>query len=97
MVKLRAVALTALQETLRKKVSYLVLFLAVLVLMAIGSQMLFFRMAVQAGETRVVQHMRAQFVTTVVHVWSVAAFFLALFLGAVSLWSEISARTIVSV
>jgi ABC-type transport system involved in multi-copper enzyme maturation permease subunit len=95
--KFRVIAMTALQETLRKKVSYLVFLLLVIVLIAISSQLLFLRMASHAGETRVVEQVRASFVMSVVHTWTAAAFFLALFLGSVGLSSEIAARTIVSV
>ncbi len=52
MVKLRAIALNALQETLRRRVLYVVLFLTVVILGIAASQMVFLQMARAAGETK---------------------------------------------
>jgi len=95
--KLLVITLTAFQETFRRRVFYLVGFLTLLVVIMIGSEMYFMRMARQAGETEMIRHMGMDFMQTIIGVWDFAAFFLAFFLGAVGLSSEISARTIVHI
>ena len=97
MDKLFAITLTAFQETFRRRVFYVVLLVALLVTIIIGSQIVFFRMAQQAGETKMLTNMGQGFMQTVLGVWDFAAFFLAFFLGAIGISSEISARTIVHV
>jgi ABC-type transport system involved in multi-copper enzyme maturation permease subunit len=95
--KLFAITLTAFQETLRRRVFYIVLLLSLLVVIMIGSQMFFMRMARHAGETQIVTNMGVHFMQMIVGFWNFAALFLALFLGAIGVSSEISARTIVHV
>lgn len=97
MAKLRAIALTAFQETLRRRVFYIVLVLAVIVVTGISSEMFFMRMAQRAGETKMLTTMVAQLVRGILQIWNTAALFLALFLGAIAISSEISGRTIVHV
>ena len=53
--KLRAIGWTAVQDTIRRKVTYLVAFLALLILVIITSQMATVTMATDAGETKVVE------------------------------------------
>jgi Cu-processing system permease protein len=95
--KLRVITLNAFQETLRRRVFYIVLLLALLIVIVIGSQMFFLRMARQAGETQMITNMGAQMMQMIFSIWQMAAFFLALFLGAIGIASEISAKTIVHV
>lgn len=97
MDKLLVITWTAFQETFRRRVFYLVGLLTLLVVIMIGSNMYFMRMAQQAGETEMIQRMGVGFMETIVSVWDFAAFFLAFFLGAIGISSEISARTIVHV
>jgi ABC-type transport system involved in multi-copper enzyme maturation permease subunit len=95
--KLLPITFTAFQETLRRRVFYLVLLLALLVTVTIGSQMFFMRMARQAGEAQMIVEIANAFMNTILGVWDFAAFFLAFFLGAIAVSSEISSRTIVHV
>lgn len=97
MDKLLAITLNTFQETLRRRVFYIVLLLALLVLIAIGSQMFFLRMARQAGETKMITTMGMQIIQMILGVWQFAALFLALFLGAIGISSELSARTIIHI
>jgi len=55
------------------------------------------RMARQAGEAQMIVQIGNYFMKTIISVWDFAAFFLALFLGAIGVSSEISARTLVHV
>jgi len=75
----------------------LVLLLALLGIVTIGSEMFFMRMARQAGEAQMIVQIGNYFMNTIVGVWDFAAFFPAFFLGAIGVSSEISARTIVHV
>lgn len=97
MVKLRVIALNALQETLRRKVLYIVLFLTVIVLALTASQMVFLHMATAAGENKIAASVALKTVQAMLGIWSAAAFFLALFLGAIGISAEISSKTIVHI
>src|SRR2546423_2694970 len=97
MVKLRAITLTSFQETLHRRVLYLVLILAVLIIAAMSTEMLYVRMAREAGETEAVAGMARNLFQQILATWDFAAFFLALFLGAVALSSELKSKTIVTV
>jgi ABC-type transport system involved in multi-copper enzyme maturation permease subunit len=97
MVKLRAIVLTSFQETLHRRVLYLVLILALLIIAAIGSEILYMRMAVRAGESEAVSKMAGDFFQQILNTWDFATFFLALFLGAVAISSELKSKTIVTV
>ena len=97
MDKLRAITLNSFQETLRRRVFYIVLLLALLILLAISSQMFFLRMARQAGEVQMITRMGVELMKMILGVWQVAALFLALFLGAIGVSSEVNAKTIVHV
>jgi ABC-type transport system involved in multi-copper enzyme maturation permease subunit len=97
MVKLRAIILTSFQETLHRRVLYLVLILALLIIAAIASEMIYVRMAVQAGEAEAVAKMARDLFHQILGIWDSAAFFLALFLGAVAISSELKSKTIVTV
>jgi ABC-type transport system involved in multi-copper enzyme maturation permease subunit len=95
--KLIVITWTAFQETLRRRVFYIVALLALLVIIAISSEMFFMRMARKAGETVVVFDVGRQMVEGIFGIWDFAALFLALFLGAIAVSSEISAKTIMHV
>jgi len=95
--QLHAIALTAIQETLRRKVLYVVLILTVIVGLVTGSSMAVIQMATESGEAALGDAVRARLATTALSLWSAAATFLAVFLGAVGLSSETTARTIVNV
>lgn len=97
MGKLRAIMLTSFQETLHRRVLYLVLILALIVIALLCSEMVYARMAEQAGETQVVSHMAKEHFERILDTWDFAAFFLALFLGAVAISSELKSKTIVTV
>jgi ABC-type transport system involved in multi-copper enzyme maturation permease subunit len=95
--KLRAITLTSFQETLHRRVLYLVLFLVIVVIAITSTEMLYVRMARQAGETEVIDQIGRRLFQHVLGIWDFAALFLALFLGAIGLSSELRARTIVNV
>lgn len=95
--KIRAVAVTAFQETLRRKVLWVVLALIVVIGFFMASSMIMLRLASQAGEAEIGQSIRSSIVSGALGLWSGAAVFLAVFLGAIGLSSETSARTIVGV
>jgi ABC-type transport system involved in multi-copper enzyme maturation permease subunit len=95
--KLFIIALNAFQETLRRRVFYVVLLLAMLLVLGISSEMFYLRMARQAGETQIMASIGAQLMQSILGAWDFAALFLALFLGAIGVSSEINAKTIVHV
>jgi ABC-type transport system involved in multi-copper enzyme maturation permease subunit len=95
--KLLAITYAAFQETFRRRVFYVVFLLALLIVLLIGSQMFFLRMARQAGETEMMATIGQDVVKMVIGIWNFAAFFLAFFLGAIGISSEVSAKTIVHV
>jgi ABC-type transport system involved in multi-copper enzyme maturation permease subunit len=95
--KIQAIAVVALQETLRRKVLYIVAVLVVLAVVFVGSGMVMLRMATQAGETETAESITTGFVQVVLGMWSFGGLFLGIFLGAVGISSEVSARTIVNV
>ena len=97
MVKLFAITVNAFQETLRRRVFYVVLLLTLLIVAGISSEMYFLRMARKAGETQVLMRMGTHLMQGVLQTWNVAAVFLAIFLGAIGVSAEISAKTIVHV
>ena len=97
MVKLRAITLTAFQETFRRRVFYLVILLSLLVVIMIVSQMYFMRMARQAGEAIVILDVGRSIMREIIGIWNFAAFFLAFFLGAIAISAEVSAKTIVHI
>lgn len=97
MDKLLLITLNAFQETLRRRVFYVVLLLTLIIVIGISSEMFYVRMARQAGETLVLASMGARLMQQILGIWEVAALFLALFLGAIGVSSEIGSRTIVHV
>ena len=97
MDKLIIIALNAFQETLRRRVFYVVLLLSLIVVIGISSEMFYLRMARQAGETQILASVGAELLKQVLGIWDFAALFLALFLGAIGVSSEITAKTIVHV
>src|SRR4051812_11837971 len=97
LAQIRAVALNTVQETLRKRVLHVVAVLMVLILLGIFSQQRVLQMAADAGEMTMIANLRAEFVRQAMGLWDFAAAFLALFLGAMGVVSEINARTIVNV
>ena len=97
MDKLLAITLTAFQETLRRRVFYVVLLLCLIIVIGISSQMFFVRMARQAGETQILARFGVELMQGILGIWNFAGLFLALFLGAIGVSSEISAKTIVHI
>jgi ABC-type transport system involved in multi-copper enzyme maturation permease subunit len=97
MGKIWPIACTAWQETIRRQVFYIVLLIVVLVGAGIVAQQAVLRMAAAAGESATVAQLHASFVKNALIEWGVAARFLAVFLGAVGLSSEIGKKTIVHV
>jgi ABC-type transport system involved in multi-copper enzyme maturation permease subunit len=95
--KLLLITLNAFQETLRRRVFYVVLLLSLIIVIIISSEMFYVRMARQAGEMQVLAGMGARLMQQILEIWQFAALFLALFLGAMGVSSEIGAKTIVHV
>ncbi len=96
-VQLRAIALTAFQETLRRKAFYLVLVLVLFILAIMAAQTVTVHMASEAGETTMVAQMHTDVVTEILSVWTFASSFLALYLGAVGVSSEVTGKTLMNV
>ncbi len=96
-VKLRAIAWTAFQETLRRKVFYLVAFVALFVIAGIAAGSVTVGMATDAGETEIVSSLRTDTVRQILGIWEFAVGAMALYLGAIGLASEINGRTLVHV
>lgn len=97
MDKLLLITLNAFQETLRRRVFYVVLLVSLIVVLGISSEMYYLRMARQAGETQVLAAVGVRIMEQILGIWDFAALFLALFLGAIGVSSEINAKTIVHV
>jgi ABC-type transport system involved in multi-copper enzyme maturation permease subunit len=95
--KLRAIATTALQETLRRKVLYVVLVLVLLIGLIVGSSTVLLQMAAESGEAGVAESVRSSVVASALGIWSTASSFLAVFLGAIALSTEVTGKTIVNV
>jgi ABC-type transport system involved in multi-copper enzyme maturation permease subunit len=93
--QIRALALNAFQEVLRKRVLYVAAILIVLVAIIIFSQIKLLEMAGEAGEST--GGISGNFVQQTLGLWNFAASLLALFLRAVGLSSEITAKTIVHI
>jgi ABC-type transport system involved in multi-copper enzyme maturation permease subunit len=91
------VALTSLQETLRRKVLWIVFVLVVLIGMIVSSTTVIMKMATESGESAMSDSIRSSLVASTLGLWTAAGTFLAVFLGAVGLSSEVTARTIVTV
>jgi ABC-type transport system involved in multi-copper enzyme maturation permease subunit len=91
------VALTSLQETLRRKVLWIVLVLLVIIGMIVSSSTVILKMATESGEAGVSDSIRSSLISQTLGLWTSAGVFLAVFLGAVGLSSEVAARTIVTV
>jgi hypothetical protein len=92
-----AIAVTALQEVLRRRVLYIVLVLLALVGLMTVSGSLFLSLASESGETEIAARISASVVSQALGLWSFATTFLAVFFGAIGFSSEVTARTIVSV
>lgn len=95
--KIHVIAVTAFEETMRRRVFYVVAILAVLIGAITAASTLALRMAMEAGETEIASTVSTQIVESTIGVWQTAAMFLAIFLGAVAVSSEITAKTIVNI
>ena len=96
-LKVRTIAWTAFQETLRRKVFYLVAFVALIVLAGMASDSVTVNMASEAGEAEIASSFRTDTVMHILGVWEFAVGVLALYLGAIALSSEITGKTLVNV
>jgi ABC-type transport system involved in multi-copper enzyme maturation permease subunit len=94
---LLAIAGTSVQETVRRRVLYVVIFLIVLLAALVASGMAVLRMAIQSGESEAAASITSGFVQMTLGLWGFATLCLSIFLGAVGISSEVSARTIVNV
>jgi len=95
--KIRCIALTALQETMRRRVFYVVVILVVIVAAVMVGSMGFLRMARESGEKEIVSTITAGYVQNFLGIWQAATMFLAVFLGAVGISSEVTAKTLVNI
>jgi ABC-type transport system involved in multi-copper enzyme maturation permease subunit len=92
--KLRAIASTTIQETMRRKVFYIGLALLALILFSVISGQTTMSEANDAGETQIVLLGHTQMLETVFEVWSRMVVMLAAYLGAVAMHAEVTAKTI---
>lgn len=95
--KIALVAATAFQETLRRRVLWLVVILIGIIGLVMAENMWMMHMASDSGETGTANAIRVDLITSAFGIWTVAANLLAVFLGALALASESTGRTIVSV
>lgn len=93
----RILAINALEETLRRKALYILLFVGLLITLRGIYGLVYMGMAEYAGETELLTQMRGQFVLSMFATMGLAGELLATFLGAVGLSTEIKHRTIVPV
>ena len=92
--QLRALTLNALQEVLRKRVLYAAGILVVLIIAIIFQAWGVLQMADEAGE---LTSLSSSLPLQAIGLWDFTAMMLAVFLGAVGISSEVSAKTIVHV
>ena len=69
-LKIRGIALTMLQETLRRRVLYVVAFMMLITLVIIISGQVALRMAAESGETSIATGIREGFVQNVLGTWT---------------------------
>ncbi len=96
-IKVSAIAWTAFQETMRRRVFFFVAFIALIVAAGIASEAVTVQMAQDAGETRLVSELHTDTVLQILTTWQVAVGALALYLGAIGLSSEVAGKTLVHV
>jgi len=94
---LRLIAAKSLKSILRRKLPYLALLLAALVLMVVVSSIAFLQMAREAGEIDAAQTMQVQSIQSVFGIWTFATMIVGIGLGAGTISSEVKAGTIVPV
>jgi ABC-type transport system involved in multi-copper enzyme maturation permease subunit len=94
---LRLIAAKTLKAIFRRKLPYLVLILAVLVLLIVVSSHAFLRMARDAGEIEAAQALQVQSIESVFGIWFLAALVVGIGLGAGTIASEVRSGTIVPV
>lgn len=94
---LRLIAAKSLRTIIRRKLPYLALILAVLVLMIVVSSIAFLRMARQAGEIEAARAMQVEAIESVFGIWSLASLVVGIGLGAGTIASEVRSGTIVPV
>lgn len=97
MVKVRAIALTAWHEALRRRVFYFFIIAVVVNIGGIVASLPGVIAAGMAGETEAVHQAHASFVANTLGVWRFILTCLALFLGSIAVSSEVSGKTIVNV
>lgn len=95
--KVRVIALTSLQETLRRRVLWALVLLVVIIGVIMAESMSFLTMADESGETGMADSLRANMMATAFDIWTTSAKLLAVFLSAIALSSETTSRTIVTV
>jgi len=95
--KVRVLAGNAFREVLHKRVVYVAIFLAVIGVLLTLSPLVFFRMAKQAGETKLAEQMGARLVVQVLDLWSFGATLIGLSVGATAVSAEVKSKTIVTV
>lgn len=91
------IALNAWEGALRRKVIYILLFLALLFAAQALYGLAYMEMAATAGETEMLAQMRGQIILSLFGMMEFWSLVLAVFLGSVAVSSEIRNRTIVSV
>jgi len=90
-------ALNTLEEAMRRKVIYILLFLGILFGIQAIYQLAYMGMAEYAGDTEMLTNLRGQLVLSLFGLMRFCGFFLGVYLGAVALSTEIRNRTIVPV
>jgi hypothetical protein len=97
MDRLWILAWNSFEDALRRRILYLLLFLGLFVGAYALYEMSYMRMAASAGETEMLQNMKSQFVLQVFEWVEFITLVLGIFLGSVTVASEMKTRTIVPV
>jgi len=97
MLSIREITRNTLSAILRSKVLYLALILTILVATISIRQVFVLRMAAEAGDSEAVTAIQRTTLVGLFSFWSMVTISLGLYLGATAVWSEVKAKTIVSV
>lgn len=97
MVSFRALVFNAFEDLLRRRVLYLLGFVGLLVVARAFYQLVYMRMAQNAGDTEMLTQIRGHFVLSMLGLMGFGGILLGAYLGAVALSGEIKSRTIVPV
>jgi ABC-type transport system involved in multi-copper enzyme maturation permease subunit len=97
MDKLWLLSFNTFEDALRRRVIYILLFVALLFGIQTLYQLVYMRMAASAGESEMLASMKGQLVLSLFGMMEFWGMLLAVFLGSVAVSSEVKSRTIIPV